>query len=200
VLAGFIIGFDHDTEESFEHQYRFITEAGIQSAMIGLLTALPKTPLYERLKKEGRLNTLEDVNDVTQLSTNIIPKRIAYEAMIEGYIALYQRLLQDSEIALRIEHKLRHLAKPTYRNTYRAHKALMILLRLIWRGILPGGWRRIGWFLSTFPVLRLSVAHIVIAEWVVALSMRDFAERRLAFHVRERKGHKANLHSCAQCE
>ena len=37
VLAGFIIGFDHDAEDTFEQQYRFITDAGIQSAMIGLL-------------------------------------------------------------------------------------------------------------------------------------------------------------------
>ena len=59
MLAGFIIGFDNDTLDSFEHQYRFITDAGIQSAMIGLLTALPKTPLYERLEKEGRLSPLE---------------------------------------------------------------------------------------------------------------------------------------------
>jgi radical SAM superfamily enzyme YgiQ (UPF0313 family) len=39
VLAGFIIGFDNDTLATFELQYQFITDAGIQSAMIGLLTA-----------------------------------------------------------------------------------------------------------------------------------------------------------------
>ena len=42
-MAGFIIGFDHDTTETFDQQYRFITEAGIMVPMIGLLTALPKT-------------------------------------------------------------------------------------------------------------------------------------------------------------
>ena len=41
VLAGFIIGFDNDTQETFERQYQFITDAGIQSAMIGMLTAMP---------------------------------------------------------------------------------------------------------------------------------------------------------------
>src|SRR5262249_7078954 len=78
VLAGFIIGFDHDTQDSFEHQYNFITAAGIQSAMIGLLTALPKTPLYERLKKEGRLTTLEDAHDNTRPVTNIVPLKMSY--------------------------------------------------------------------------------------------------------------------------
>jgi radical SAM superfamily enzyme YgiQ (UPF0313 family) len=200
VLAGFIIGFDNDTEESFEQQYRFITEAGIQSAMVGLLTALPKTPLYERLKKEGRLRTLDDVNDVTQLSTNITPKSMTYDAMIEDYIALYRRLLQDREIALRIRNKLRHLIMPAYRSGYRTRQGLGIAGRLIWRGILPGGWRRVGWFLSTFPILRPSLVHIVIAEWVVALSMRDFSERRLAVHIREEKRHEPILHAPAYCE
>jgi len=193
VMAGFIIGFDHDTEDSFEHQYRFITDAGIQSAMIGLLTALPKTPLYERIKKEGRLNTLDDVNDVTQLSTNIVPKGMPYEVMVDGYIALYRRLLEDREIALRIRNKLDHLADPAYRTGYRARDGLGIVGRLLWRGILPGGWARIKCFLSTFPIRRPSVAHVVIAEWIAALSMRDFAERRLVPHARDPQPPRAAL-------
>ncbi len=187
VLAGFIVGFDHDTEACFEQQYQFITEAGIQSAMIGLLTALPKTPLYARLRKEGRLNTSDEVNDMTQLSTNVIPKGMSYEALVEGYIDLYRRLLQDSEIALRIRNKLRHLAAPNYRSVYRAHEALGIVARLVWRGILPGGLRRVGRFVSTLPLRHPSAMATVISEWVVALSMRDFAERRLAAHVRTRQ-------------
>jgi len=53
VMAGFIIGFDHDTLDTFELQYQFITEASILFPIIGLLTALPKTPLYDRLKQAG---------------------------------------------------------------------------------------------------------------------------------------------------
>src|SRR5690606_34434981 len=55
VLAGFIVGFDNDTLETFERQRRFIEDSGIQVAMVGLLTALPRTPLYRRLEREGRL-------------------------------------------------------------------------------------------------------------------------------------------------
>lgn len=32
IMAGFIVGFDHDTEESFQRQYQFIMDAGIQAA------------------------------------------------------------------------------------------------------------------------------------------------------------------------
>jgi radical SAM superfamily enzyme YgiQ (UPF0313 family) len=178
VLAGFIIGFDNDTLKTFEQQYQFITDAGIQSAMVGLLTALPKTPLYERLKKDGRLSTLEDAHENTRPSTNVIPKNMPYEAMVDGYIALYKRLLCDREIALRIRNKLRFLGPPVYGGGYSTAQGLAIVARLVWKGILPGGPARLWHFLRTLP-LRRSLLPTVISDWIAALSMREFAERRL---------------------
>jgi radical SAM superfamily enzyme YgiQ (UPF0313 family) len=55
VTAGFIVGFDSDTEDIFERQIEFIERAAIPWAMSGFLVALPTTPLYARLAKEGRL-------------------------------------------------------------------------------------------------------------------------------------------------
>ena len=52
VLAGFIIGFDNDTLKTFETQYQFIIDAGIQSAMIGLLRHYQDAAL--RPPEEGR--------------------------------------------------------------------------------------------------------------------------------------------------
>ena len=83
---------------------------------------MPKTPLYERLEKEGRLRTLDDATDNTRPGTNIIPKRMPYDAMVEGYIALYRRLLPDREIALRIKNKLRHLGSAVYRDGARGSR------------------------------------------------------------------------------
>ena len=45
----------YDTVDVFDKQYEFIVEAGVQRAMIALLLAIEKTPLYERLEQEGRL-------------------------------------------------------------------------------------------------------------------------------------------------
>jgi radical SAM superfamily enzyme YgiQ (UPF0313 family) len=179
VLAGFIIGFDNDTMETFEHQYRFITDAGIQSAMIGLLTALPKTPLYERLLKEGRLSTLDDVGDNTRPSTNVIPKGMRYDAMVEAYIALYERLLTDRNIAERIRNKLAYLSTPTYRGGYSTRDGLAILGRLLWKGILPGGPSRVWHFLRSVPFSAPVRIPTVISDWIVGLSMREFAGRNL---------------------
>jgi radical SAM superfamily enzyme YgiQ (UPF0313 family) len=178
VLAGFIIGFDHDTADCFEQQYRFITEAGIQSAMIGLLTALPKTPLYERLKREARLRTLENVNDNTRPSTNVVPLRMSYEAMVEGYMALYRRLLEDAEIAKRIRNKLRFLTRPAA-ECRPLFQSLTILWRLFWRGIVPGGPARLRLFLHSLELSRPFAIPVAVSEWIIALSMREFALRQL---------------------
>jgi radical SAM superfamily enzyme YgiQ (UPF0313 family) len=63
VSAGFIVGFDSDGADIFERQIAFIERAAIPWAMAGFLVALPTTPLYERMRREGRLVESLDVID-----------------------------------------------------------------------------------------------------------------------------------------
>jgi radical SAM superfamily enzyme YgiQ (UPF0313 family) len=58
VWAGFIIGFDNDGPDIFDRQIEFIEKAAIPFAMIGVLQALPGTPLESKLKESGRLRAL----------------------------------------------------------------------------------------------------------------------------------------------
>ena len=55
VLGGYIVGFDSDDEGIFGRQIKFIQESGVATAMVGLLSALPNTRLWHRLKEENRL-------------------------------------------------------------------------------------------------------------------------------------------------
>jgi hypothetical protein len=147
--------------------------------MISLLTALPKTPLHERLRKEGRLTTLDDVNVMTQVNTNVIPKRMPYQVMVDGYVALYARLLTDRAIAQRILNQVRFLKAPTYSGGYQLREGIGIFWRLIWRGVIPGGPVRIWHFLRTLPWFAPSHLPTVAADWIGALSMKEFATRCL---------------------
>src|SRR5262249_39041438 len=52
VMAGFIVGFDHDPEDIFDRQIDFIRKSAIPLAMVGLLNALPDTQLWRRLERE----------------------------------------------------------------------------------------------------------------------------------------------------
>lgn len=180
VLGGFIVGFDDDTLESFERQRRFILDSGIQAAMVGLLTALPRTPLYARLQQEGRL--IEDAGDGdnTRLGTNVAPKRMPYDAMLDAYRQMYRQLLTDRGIAQRIHAKLRWLRAPVYRSEYAAADKLRIVLRLLAKGILPGGPRRWLAFVRTLPLAAPRRLPVVLSDWITGLSMQSFVRRRFA--------------------
>jgi radical SAM superfamily enzyme YgiQ (UPF0313 family) len=55
VSSGIILGLDTDTEETGERLIEFIERSKIPMLTINLLQALPKTPLYDRLRRAGRL-------------------------------------------------------------------------------------------------------------------------------------------------
>ncbi len=82
VWAGFILGFDSDGPDIFDRMTRFIQSAAIPYAMVGMLGALPNTPLYHRLEREGRLRP-EQSGDQFGL-TNVITK-LPVAQMIAGY-------------------------------------------------------------------------------------------------------------------
>ncbi len=55
VAAGLIMGFDTDTEQTPQAIADFIRDSQIPIVTVNILYALPKTPLYERLKQAGRI-------------------------------------------------------------------------------------------------------------------------------------------------
>ncbi|HXK58906.1 MAG TPA: B12-binding domain-containing radical SAM protein [Acidobacteriota bacterium] len=83
VAGGFIVGLDGDGEGVFDAQIDFIQEAGIPLAMIGLLTALKGTDLYDRLKKQGRL-VEESQGDNFRFKLNFVPE-MDPQMLFDGY-------------------------------------------------------------------------------------------------------------------
>ena len=55
VVAGLIFGFDSDTPDCFDRTLEGMARAGLISGDPSLLTALPGTPLFRRMKLSGRL-------------------------------------------------------------------------------------------------------------------------------------------------
>lgn len=92
IWCGMIVGFDNDDLSIFEAQRRFIEEARIVHAMIGMLVAIPKTPLYARLLDEGRL----DPADQPAFGTNVIPRNMSQAELLEGYSGLMARLYEPA--------------------------------------------------------------------------------------------------------
>ncbi|MGB2931205.1 MAG: radical SAM protein [Methyloceanibacter sp.] len=83
VWCGMIVGFDHDDPSIFDGMPKFLAEARISAALIGMLHAIPTTPLYDRLAKAGRLND-DEASD--RYGTNVIPLKMSREALRDGFV------------------------------------------------------------------------------------------------------------------
>jgi len=92
VWCGIIVGFDNDDQSIFALQKRFVREARIVNAMVNMLVAIPRTPLYTRLANEGRLDLSDDASSWGGFGTNVIPRRIGREALRAGYVELMRDL------------------------------------------------------------------------------------------------------------
>jgi radical SAM superfamily enzyme YgiQ (UPF0313 family) len=100
VMGGFIVGFDNDQQDIFKRQFEFIQKSGVVTAMVGLLQALPQTRLYQRLLKEGRLETATTGNN-TEAFVNF-KTRLNREFLIAGYRDLMNRLYEPKAYYQRI--------------------------------------------------------------------------------------------------
>ncbi|MGA2450757.1 MAG: B12-binding domain-containing radical SAM protein [Polyangiaceae bacterium] len=92
VQGGFIVGFDSDTPSSVSRIIEFIQCAGIVSAMVGLLQAMPGTRLHARMKEAGRLLEDSTSGDNVNGKTNIVSTHDALglrEQYREGLRRLY---------------------------------------------------------------------------------------------------------------
>jgi radical SAM superfamily enzyme YgiQ (UPF0313 family) len=86
VLGGFIVGFDSDDDTIFDRQREFIEKAGITWAMAGMLQAPPTTPLYDRMKKEGRL--FEDSEATSNFSAPNFRTIMPLDTLLNGLSGL----------------------------------------------------------------------------------------------------------------
>ncbi|GAI30973.1 unnamed protein product, partial [marine sediment metagenome] len=79
-----IVGFDNDGPSIFQRQIDFIQKSGVVTAMVSVLTALPKTRLYERLLKANRLTGEASGNNTKSSELNFIPT-MGTETLLKGH-------------------------------------------------------------------------------------------------------------------
>jgi radical SAM superfamily enzyme YgiQ (UPF0313 family) len=146
VMAGMIVGFDHDDPSIFEEQFRFIQDARIPVSMTGMLNAVPKTPLYQRLKQAGRL-IAESVGDQF-VFTNIIPSGMSRVQLYEGYKSLLERLYSYRNYRRRTMQLILHKGTQIHTQLLAGGQDMKIFLRVLWTCILSASPRRAWMTLS----------------------------------------------------
>ena len=113
IIAGMIVGFDADDKEIFKEQFEFLLEAGIPFTTSGILFAIEKTPLFYRLKSEGRL--LDEDMSAFQVhgaaDLNFVPKLMSVEELKAGYNWMIRQHYRYDNYRARLVEAVRHWQK-----------------------------------------------------------------------------------------
>jgi radical SAM superfamily enzyme YgiQ (UPF0313 family) len=107
----FILGLDGDTPDVFDDVLAFVRQSGLYEVQITFLTAFPGTPLYQRLKREGRLIQPEAWELCTLFDINFRPKNMTVAELQHGFLELGRQLYSDDETRQRrrqFKQRLRH--------------------------------------------------------------------------------------------
>jgi radical SAM superfamily enzyme YgiQ (UPF0313 family) len=175
VMAGMIVGFDHDDESIFEEQLRFIQEARIPVSMTGMLQAMPKTPLHERVAREGRL--LDESTGDQFVFSNILPRGMSRLALYEGYRGLVHQLYDFRHYRRRALAFLLHRGRQVHGGRNVRPGDLLRLGRVLRETLLRGGPRR-AWFtlslLGATLLRRPSVFKEAVSFAIVHKAFHDY--------------------------
>ncbi|OQA21711.1 MAG: biotin synthase [Actinobacteria bacterium ADurb.Bin346] len=157
VQGGFIVGFDNDTPAIFQKQIDFIQKSGIVTAMVGLLSAIPKTRLYKRLFDSKRITTESTGNNTSVSTMNFIPK-MEPKLLFSGYKKILDTIYGPKEYYARIRTFLREFKPPKRRVQKIRLFHIRALFSSFWLlGIRDRGrkyfWGLLAWVLIKYPGL-----------------------------------------------
>ena len=158
VMAGFIVGFDSDTDDIFERQIEFISKARIPMAVVGPLNAMPNTQLWDRLIKEGRLETAfeGDTFGLCNFATTL-PKL----TLVRGYRTVLANLYTPEKFFERMHdmiESMKHTQNPTFSRVNLSMKmqyAIPMIRACLYLGLIDSNrahyWRFMLWVLRNHP-------------------------------------------------
>ncbi len=130
VMMGMIYGFDHDRQETVQPFIEFINASHAPIVMVGLLNALPHTPLIQRLKQQQRFIQGSSGNNSDGV-INFIPYHLSIQQAEQNYLTIVQAIYQPSAFFKRV---FRHLAliDPELQSQYRnRHGSLKYLINIL---------------------------------------------------------------------
>lgn len=97
VNGSFVLGFDHDRRDVFQHTVDWVEENRLECATFHILTPYPATPLFRQMQEEGRI-LHQDWNRYDTAHVVFRPKHMTPEELMEGYEWCYRRLFSHASI------------------------------------------------------------------------------------------------------
>jgi radical SAM superfamily enzyme YgiQ (UPF0313 family) len=173
VMAGFIFGSDEDTVDTAAAIAAFASGVAIPTAMTGMLTPIPHTPLGERLRAEGRLREAEFSGNNTDDEVQFVPRRMSMDEMQRGYYQILKRLFAPGAMYQRSRALLERLEPHIFHGRQMRGADLRAGLRSLWRQGIVQAPRR-----EYFRLLYAAVRRDVVRFREAAHTVSDL-ERRL---------------------
>ena len=99
----FILGLDGAGTESFDAIREFVQQSGLYDIQVTVQTAFPGTPLYARLKQEGRILRDEAWELCTLFDVNFQPAKMSVAELEAGLRNLSSRIYSDEVTRARRE-------------------------------------------------------------------------------------------------
>lgn len=157
VMAGFIFGGDEDTPGTADAIATFAKQVAIPTAMTGMLTPVPHTPLAERLRQEGRLLEAEFSGNNSDDEVQLVPKKMTPEEMQTNYYRILESLFGPGEIYRRAGDLIDRLNPHIFRGGPPRRSDVRAALRSVWRqGLLRE--QRIRYFRLLMKAFRRDLA------------------------------------------
>ncbi len=97
----FVMGLDHHGPEVFQRVRDFVERSGLLEVQITVLTPFPGTPLYARLKQEGRLLRDRFWDRCTLFDVCYRPKGMTVEELESGVRWLFTEIYNEREFTRR---------------------------------------------------------------------------------------------------
>jgi radical SAM superfamily enzyme YgiQ (UPF0313 family) len=177
VVSGIILGLDTDTPQSGRNILDFIEASRIPMLTINLLQALPKTPLWDRLARDGRL--IEDETRESNVDF-LLPHEVVLgmwrEAMTRAYdpAALFARY--DHQIEKTYPNRVPKPGRATWRNV---RMGVALLSRILWKMGVASDYRREFWAFA-WPRLKRGQIEPVIQAALISRHLIRFAREASA--------------------
>jgi radical SAM superfamily enzyme YgiQ (UPF0313 family) len=181
VVSGIIMGLDTDSTETGRNVLKFVEQSQIPMLTMNLLQALPRTPLWDRLKRENRL--IEDDED----RESNVAFRMPYDQVLAMWRKCMQVAYRPENLLARYEHQIR----TTYANRLRPksrqraatwpniRRGLIMLSRICWHIGIKGDYRRVFWRFAVSRLMRGDIEYL-IAVMVLAHHLILFAREASA--------------------
>jgi radical SAM superfamily enzyme YgiQ (UPF0313 family) len=176
VVSGIIMGLDTDKPGTADALLTFVDESRIPLLTINLLQALPKTPLWDRLEREGRLISEDEGRDSN------VDFLLPYEDVVSSWKRCMEAAYEPAKLFARYEYqcnytytnRLKVPVSPEMKSWRNIRRGLIMLRNIVWKVGVLGDYKKVFWKFA-FGRLRRGDIEGLIGSSMIAHHLIVFA-------------------------